>query len=87
MTSVRSARVGIHASAVLPSLAIVVVRGRVSCRETPKFHDKAGSAGRSWLFRVAKICRESKVFRDDIRDREAAPCWLVTLASLPTTRT
>ena len=57
------------------------------CRETPKFHNKTRKADQSWFFHVAKICRESNLFRDDIRDKQVSPCWLVTPASLLTIRT
>jgi Resolvase, N terminal domain len=38
---------------------------------------------RSWIFHVAKVCRESKLFRDDIRERQVSPC-LVGYASVST---
>ncbi len=56
-------------------------------RETPKIRDKIRYARQSWFFHVAKICRESKLLRDDIRDRKVRPCRLVTLVSPLTIRT
>src|ERR1039458_10311539 len=45
------------------------------CRETPKIRDRTGDAGQSCPFHVAKICRESKLFRHYCPVRNERNAW------------